>query len=47
VGLVHGAITTYLSLARLEPFDYGRLRYGQFAPQAWSAYARRTFEGIY
>jgi hypothetical protein len=45
--LVHGPITTTFSVARLDEFDYGQLRYGQLKTSAWSAYAQDTTAGSY
>ncbi len=45
--LVHGPITTTFSVARIESFDYGRLRWGQLSSGAWNAYAQDTSPGLY
>jgi hypothetical protein len=45
--LIRGAITTTFSVARLDGFDYGQLRYGQLKGSAWSAYAQDTAAGTY
>lgn len=47
VGLVRGAIRTKVSVARIESFDYGRLRYGQLTDTAWTAYALDSLGGVY
>jgi hypothetical protein len=47
VGLMHGAIGTTVYAARMEPFDYGRLRYGQLGSGAWNAYAFDSLGGVY
>lgn len=47
VGLVHGAISTTVHVARIEQFDYGRLRYGQLTSSAWAAYAFDNLGGVY
>ncbi len=49
--LVHGPIVTTFSIARMDAFEYGSLRYGQFsgapASGVWSAYAQDTATGSY
>ena len=45
--LQHGAIQTYFSVARINSFDYGQLRYGQLSGGAWSAYAEDALAGSY
>jgi hypothetical protein len=47
VGLVRGAITTTLSVARIEQFSYGRLRWGHLSSGPWSAYAQDSVGGVY
>lgn len=47
VGLVPGAISTTVHVARLEPFEYGRLHWGQLSAAAWSAYAFDSLGGVY
>ena len=39
VGLVRGAISSTAYVARINQFDYGKLRYGQFGSGSWNAYA--------
>jgi hypothetical protein len=46
-GLLRGPIRSTLSVARIDQFDYGSLRYGQLAKGAWSAYAQDTAVGSY
>ncbi|HLK37361.1 MAG TPA: IPT/TIG domain-containing protein [Polyangiaceae bacterium] len=45
--LMRGSIRSTLTLARINAFDYGRLRYGQFTSGAWNAYARDVAIGSY
>ena len=45
VGLVRGTITTTAHVARINQFDYAKLRYGQFYSGAWSAYAIDALTG--
>jgi hypothetical protein len=49
--LVHGPIATTFAIARMDPFDYGTLRYGQFSNArsngVWSAYALDEAAGSY
>jgi hypothetical protein len=45
--LIHGPITTTISVARIQNFDYGSLRSGQLSTQAWNAYAQDTIGGSY
>jgi hypothetical protein len=45
--LVHGPISTTFSIARLDGFNYGQLRYGQLRSSAWNAYAQDTTSGSY
>lgn len=47
LGLVPGAISSTVYVARIEEFDYGRLRYGQLGTGAWSAYAFDSLGGVY
>jgi hypothetical protein len=46
-GLLRGPIRSTLSVARIDQFEYGRLRYGQLTKGAWSAYAQDTAMGSY
>jgi hypothetical protein len=45
VGLVRGAITSTAYVARINQFDYARLRYGNFSSGAWNAYAIDALTG--
>ncbi|MDP9033241.1 MAG: IPT/TIG domain-containing protein [Myxococcota bacterium] len=45
--LVRGPLTTTLSVAHIESFDYAALRWGQLANSAWSAYAEDMSPGLY
>jgi hypothetical protein len=45
--LQHGAITTTFAVARMNGFQYGRLRSGQLQSSAWSAYAEDVAQGAY
>jgi hypothetical protein len=45
--LIHGSITTTFSVARLDGFDYGKVRSGQLKSSAWNAYAEDTMYGSY
>jgi hypothetical protein len=45
--LERGAIQTVFSVARIDSFDYGQLRYGQLSDGAWSAYAEDVLSGSY
>ena len=45
--LIHGPISSTVSIARIAQFDYGTLRSGQLATPAWSAYAQNTFAASY
>ena len=47
VGLVAGAIQTTVRVARIDDFEYGRLRYGQLSTSAWNAYAFDALGGVY
>lgn len=47
VGLVRGPINTAVSVARIEPFDYGRLRYGHLSSGSWTAHAVDSVGGAY
>lgn len=47
MGLVAGPIQTLLYIARVESFDYGKLRSGQLNPGAWNAYATDSLAGAY
>jgi hypothetical protein len=42
-----GVITTTVSTARIDGFDYGRIRTGQLSAGAWNAYAYDSISGIY
>jgi hypothetical protein len=46
-GLLPGAIETTLYVARIEEFDYSRLRYGQLVTGAWAAFAYDRLGGVY
>jgi hypothetical protein len=45
--LVSGALQTYIYVARLDNFAYGKLRLGQLSSNAWSAYAYDAINGTY
>jgi hypothetical protein len=45
--LIHGPISSTVSIARMARFDYGTLRTGQLATPAWSAYAQNTSAASY
>jgi hypothetical protein len=45
--LIHGTLTTTVSIADLPDFEYGTLRTGQLSPSAWSAYAQTVVTGSY
>jgi hypothetical protein len=47
LGLVRGPITSFMYVARIEGFAYGRLRSGQLQSGAWSAYAVDALSGAY
>ncbi len=47
LGLVRGAITSTVYIARIEGFDYARLRNGQLATGAWSAFGVDSLPGAY
>lgn len=47
LGLKRGPIVSTLQIARIESFDYGRVRYGQLVQSAWSAYAVDALPGVY
>lgn len=47
LGLIPGAISTTVHIARIEQFQYGRLRYGQLSTGPWSAYAFDRLSGVY
>jgi hypothetical protein len=47
VALRRGAITTTVYAARIEDFQYGRVRNGQLTTSAWSAYAARSVNGAF
>ena len=42
-----GVIGTTVSTARIDNFDYGRIRTGQLGANAWNAYAYDSISGIY
>jgi hypothetical protein len=45
---MHGSLTTFAAIARIDGFDYGNLTYGQLQTSAWNAYAMDyTTTGIY
>jgi hypothetical protein len=47
-GLPHGRpITTTVHVARIEQFEYGRVRYGQLDVAPWAAYAFDSLKGAY
>ena len=45
--LIRGPIATTFSVARIDSFDYTRLRYGQLTSGAWRAYAQDSTGGSY
>lgn len=47
VGLVRGAVTTTAYVARINAFDYGKVRYGQLGSGSWNAYAIDALGGNY
>jgi hypothetical protein len=47
VDLPRGAFTATAYVARIDGFDYARLRSGQWSSGAWNAYAIDTFTGVY
>jgi hypothetical protein len=47
VGLIRGEISTTVYVARIEQFDYARLRSGQLTSGPWSAYAFDRLDGAY
>jgi len=47
VGLIRGAIDTTVYVARIEQFEYGRLRNGQLTTGPWNAYAFDSLGGVY
>ncbi|MDB4994063.1 MAG: hypothetical protein JWM74_1495 [Myxococcaceae bacterium] len=47
VGLVRGTIRTSVSIARIDAFSYGKLRYGNLGSYGWSAYATDAIQGSY
>jgi hypothetical protein len=47
VGLRRGTIQTTLYIARIEQFDYARLRSGQLSSATWNAYALDSLAGAY
>jgi len=46
-GLVSGGIETTVNVARIDQFEYGKLRYGQLGQGAWNAYATDALDGAY
>jgi hypothetical protein len=46
-GLVRGPLTTTFAIARMNGFQYGRLRSGQLQSSTWNAYAEDTAQGTY
>jgi hypothetical protein len=47
VGIVRGTIRTSASVARIDGFSYGSLRYGNLGSYGWSAYATDAIQGSY
>lgn len=47
LGLVRGAITSTVYIARIEGFNYASLRNGQLVPSAWSAFGVDSLPGAY
>jgi hypothetical protein len=47
VGLVHGTIVTTAYVARINAFDYAKLRYGNLGSGSWNAYAIDSATGSY
>lgn len=47
LGLVPGAISTTVQVARIDGFEYGKLRYGQLSQGAWNAFAFDSLSGAY
>ena len=47
LGLVRGPIVSTVSVARIEAFDYGRLRFGQLGSGSWSASAVDSLAGVF
>jgi hypothetical protein len=47
VSLVKGPLDIRVYTARIDPFEYGKLRYGQLSTNAWSAYAAEVFASNY
>jgi hypothetical protein len=47
VGLIRGAIETTVYVARIEGFQYGRVRNGELTSAPWSAYAYDNLGGVY
>ncbi len=47
IGLVRGAVTTTVYVARINAFDYGKVRYGQLGSGSWNAYAIDSLSGNY
>jgi hypothetical protein len=47
VGLVRGVINASAYVARITPFDYGKLRWGQMGTGAWYSYAGDSVTGSY
>lgn len=46
-GLIRGPIVIQVTSARTDEFDYGALRYRDFSPRAWRAYATDVFHAEY
>lgn len=47
LGLVHGAISTTVSLGRIDAFSYGSMRQGQLSRNTWNAHATDFLSGGY
>jgi hypothetical protein len=47
VGLVRGVVSSSVYVARITPFEYGTLRWGQLGSGAWYAYAGDHTTGSY
>jgi hypothetical protein len=45
--LIHGQINTSVIAARIDKFEYARVRNGQLGAQGWSAYAIDSQVGAY
>jgi hypothetical protein len=46
-GAFRGAINTTVYSARIEQFEYARLRYGELTSKPWAAYAFDSLDGVY